>query len=413
MTLRLLHIGDVHLETPFFGQDERLRRKLKESVQQSFSNAVQAAVDRKVHGLLIAGDLFDSDRLSFATERLLVQEATRLRSAGIDIYYATGNHDPGGTSSRALRLPWPDNVHIFASNTPSTVALTNDRQETVGWLTAAGHSGVNEQTNLAGLINPVQDGLPHVGLIHAQVVSGSAASEHEPYAPCTQEDLRAPGLDYWALGHVHRRQQVLEDPPAWYAGNLQGRHFKETGPKGGFYLELDSHGLQRQEFLALAPLVWHWLSLCCSREANTFHSLVQDLASKIRQENELQDGREHFIRIDLEGESQLAQELLDGSDNLRELSADLQAEIDCSWIEVRPRGLVRPLDLEAHRGSASVLGEALELLQRLQQGESELQGLKPRELARKDIRDESAYLQELLQGADREIASLLLSKGKS
>lgn len=410
MTLRLLHIADVHLETPFFGQDEQARRKLRQAVCTSFSNAVQAAIDHSVHGLLIAGDLFDSDRLSFATERLLLEEAERLRAAGIAVYYATGNHDPGGAGSPALRLPWPDNVHIFSGNTPHTVSLTDERGEPLGRLTGAGHARAGEESNLAGGFEPVVGELPQVGLVHAQVLSGTAPPEHEPYAPCTLEDLRTAGLDYWALGHVHRCQQVLDAPPAWYPGNLQGRHPKEAGPKGGFYLELDAGGLQRHEFLPLAPLVWHWLELCCSREASTFHSIVEDLVSGMRRQLHLDDGRDHFIRLDLYGESPLADEICQMNDNLCELTAAVQAEIDCSWIEIRPNRLVRPVDLEAYRGSASVLGEALDLLERLHRDDATLQEVRPRELARRDIRNETAYLKELLQGADRELGSLLLPR---
>jgi hypothetical protein len=88
----------------------------------------------------------------------------------------------------------------------------------------------------------------------------------------------------------------------------------------------------------------------------------------------------------------------------------VQAEVGCSWIEIRPHRLVRPVDLESYRGTASVLGEALDLLERLQRDEASLQEARPRELARRDVPNETAYLKELLQGADRELASLLLPR---
>jgi DNA repair exonuclease SbcCD nuclease subunit len=55
---------------------------------------------------------------------------------------------------------------------------------------------------------------------------------HPPYAPCTRADLTAHGYDYWALGHVHERQEVGRDPWIVFPGNLQGRHVNETGAKG-------------------------------------------------------------------------------------------------------------------------------------------------------------------------------------
>ena len=55
---------------------------------------------------------------------------------------------------------------------------------------------------------------------------------HERYAPCTLEELRVRGYDYWALGHIHARQVLCNDPMVVFAGNVQGRHIRETGPKG-------------------------------------------------------------------------------------------------------------------------------------------------------------------------------------
>ncbi len=55
---------------------------------------------------------------------------------------------------------------------------------------------------------------------------------HERYAPCSLEELRLRGYDYWALGHIHARQVLSRDPPVVFAGNVQGRHIRELGPKG-------------------------------------------------------------------------------------------------------------------------------------------------------------------------------------
>ena len=40
------------------------------------------------------------------------------------------------------------------------------------------------------------------------------------------------GYDYWALGHVHQQEVLHEKPWVVFAGNLQGRHARETGAKG-------------------------------------------------------------------------------------------------------------------------------------------------------------------------------------
>jgi DNA repair protein SbcD/Mre11 len=52
------------------------------------------------------------------------------------------------------------------------------------------------------------------------------------YAPCTVDDLRRFGYDYWALGHIHAAEIVSRDPWIVFPGNLQGRSVRETGAKG-------------------------------------------------------------------------------------------------------------------------------------------------------------------------------------
>ena len=73
---------------------------------------------------------------------------------------------------------------------------------------------------------------PHlfnIGLLHT-CLDGKPG--HEPYAPCTVDGLRSKGYQYWALGHVHNREVVSQDPWIVFPGNIQGRHARETGSQG-------------------------------------------------------------------------------------------------------------------------------------------------------------------------------------
>jgi DNA repair exonuclease SbcCD nuclease subunit len=83
--------------------------------------------------------------------------------------------------------------------------------------------------NLASNYPAALPGYTNIGLLHTGF---GGADGHERYAPCTLEDLRQRGYDYWALGHIHAREVVCNDPPVVFAGNVQGRHIREPGPKG-------------------------------------------------------------------------------------------------------------------------------------------------------------------------------------
>ena len=400
--LRILHLADAHLDTPFHAREESLRQKLRRATWEAFRAAVDYAIDRDVHGLLIAGDLFDNDLLTFATERFLLEQMDRLCEASIPVFYATGNHDPGGTNYRAHQLKWPDNVYIFRTVSPEIVPIGD-----AGWLTVAGHSTNVENKNIASEYGAARGDRPHVAMLHTQVMSVREADRHDRYAPCSQEDLASPGFDYWALGHVHLRQRVCDDVPAWYAGNLQGRDPSETGPKGALYVEVEKGVIPEPEFLPLAPVVWNSVDVDCPRRAITLDELAGAVATAVTEKLQLGDGREHFVRVDLAGESALARDL-GNEDNIRVLEEALVAALGVAWLEVRPRSIVRPIDIDEYRGSQSVLGQALTLIEQARTDDALIDALRPAELVAGERDDERAYLRALLEEAEREIAGLLV-----
>ena len=113
--------------------------------------------------------------------------------------------------------------------------LGHDRPETV-WirdLDVAIHgqsfakAAVTE--NLAAGYPAAEPGCLNIGLLHTGL---GGVNGHERYAPCTLDELRLKRYDYWALGHIHARETLCKDPPVVFAGNIQGRHARETGPKG-------------------------------------------------------------------------------------------------------------------------------------------------------------------------------------
>ena len=83
--------------------------------------------------------------------------------------------------------------------------------------------------NLAVNYPQAKEGFYNIGVLH----TGATGREgHELYAPCKIQDLASKGYDYWALGHIHKREILLDSPLILYPGNIQGRHIRETGPKG-------------------------------------------------------------------------------------------------------------------------------------------------------------------------------------
>ncbi|NIP58125.1 MAG: DNA repair exonuclease, partial [Gemmatimonadetes bacterium] len=259
--MRFVHIADVHLDTPFGTRSRDVRERLRQASREAFRRAVGLALEEGAHAFLVAGDLFDGARLSFQTERFLLAELERLASAGVRVIYATGNHDPGRGGQRAHALEWPEGVTVIRDGEPVAVEVREPDGRLVGRVTGAGHETAREERDLAASFPDPAGGTPEVALLHTQVTGARAGEAHDRYAPSELDALRRAGYDYWALGHVHLRQELSATPPIWYPGSLQGRNPRETGPRGALLVDLREGGDASVEFQPLSPVRWERLEV--------------------------------------------------------------------------------------------------------------------------------------------------------
>ena len=408
--LRIVHAADVHLDTPYRRHDEAVRARLREAGREAFTRLIDLALERQADALLIAGDLFDNELLTLATERVLVDELTRATSAGLTVVYATGNHDPGRANYRAMGIDWPaQRFHLVASRQPRQFAIKR-AGEVVGWVVAAGHQTPREDRDLAAAFPHAPGPEPAVGLLHAHVVGAKSIDQHHSYAPTSLESLD-PSYAYWALGHIHQGQPVRSDPPVHYSGNAQGRHFGEDGAKGALVVTLEHGAAPEIEFQPLAPVRWETLEPTGLDAAHTVPDVKAAVAAAFdaRRGGEPPD-REWIVRADLRGACPLASTLAD-ADERTELAAQLREDLGVLDVEVRDRGLHPPVDIEAHRDQPHLLGQTLALLARAATDEAALEGITPPELAASlgaGGAERQEYLRDLLRDLDAEAAARLL-----
>lgn len=411
---KFLHLADIHLDTTFLCRSDTLRARLRDALRTAFERAIDCAVEERVDAVLIAGDLFDNDRLSFSTERFLLEQLYRLHHAGVACFYVTGNHDPGGRRYRSGKLEWPDSFHLISERKPTSFTIEDESGQPLVRIVGMGHVTDREDENLAALFPASTDGIPHVGLLHTFVTTADLVDEHDRYAPCTLEDLRHPRYRYWALGHIHKRQNVCEITEAWYPGNIQGRHARETGPKGGLLVTLDGSGPVRVEFRSFAPVRWAEIILDDLENAHTANDLVHladDAYRRLASDGSAAD--DWMLRFTLAGRSPLARDLRDKEQRIG-LEELLAARLGALDVVVRADRISPPLDIDRHRGEPHVLAAALDLLDQAALDPDLLMRLAPDALA-KDCRTEEeqlAYLRELLQDLDVEAAERLLVEKK-
>ncbi len=411
---KFVHAADVHLDTPFLSRDAETRRRLARAGRDAFTALVDLAIEEDADALLIAGDLFDNDSLSVATERSLVEEMSRATESRITVVYVTGNHDPGRANYRAHAIDWPPaRFHLIRSRTPETVRVERDG-EVVGWVVGAGHQTQREEENLAAGFPPAPGPEPTVALLHTQVEGAASAARHDRYAPSTTADFERKGYRYWALGHIHQPgdKPVHRDPLARYPGNLQGRHFDETGAKGALLVSIPADGEPQVEFRALAPIRWEELVLDELAECSGITDVRRLAATAFdarREDSHVLPEQEWLVRVTLRGPCPIAAQLRD-DDNRADLAEYLRDQLAVLDVEVRATGLHPPIDLDEYRGQAHLLGLALNILDRIQQDDRLLDHLAPSELAGSgdDAIDPREYLRSLLPTLSVEVAEALL-----
>ncbi len=230
-SFRFLHAADLHLDSPLRGLARRgaAANAFRDASRRALENLVAAAMEQKVAFLIIAGDIYDGDWKDFTTGQFFVRQMGRLAQAGIRVFILRGNHDAASVITKDL--PLPGNVHAFSVRTAETV-----RMDELGVaLHGRGFANRHVPENIVLNYPPATPGHFNIGVLHTSLTGREG---HEVYAPCTIADLARLDYDYWALGHVHQREVVNENPHVVFPGNMQGRHARETGPKGATLVEV-------------------------------------------------------------------------------------------------------------------------------------------------------------------------------
>ena len=415
--MRFIHIADVHLDTPFGSRSEAMGVRLRSAALEALDRCVDTAISEQVDAVLIAGDLFDGTRLSFGTERSLLTRLVRLADEGIQVVYATGNHDPGD-GTRTGSLDWPDNVTVISTPAAVSVPIAPGGGEPIGHVTGAGHGTSRETADLSRLLTPVpDDDLPQVALLHTQVLSASATGRHGPYAPSTLDNLRAARFHYWALGHVHLRQELSSDPHVHYCGSLQGRTPAETGAKGGLLVDLGDPAHPVVEFRPFSPVRWERLSVSTLGEARSLEAVVAEVAGAweaAREEDRGEEGTEWIVAVELLGPSPMWRQLREAAE-AETIADEVAARLGACGVEVRAAKVHPPVRVRDHQERRDVLGATLQLAREVAEGTDTL-GVTEEDLAGFDGERHgtiSAYLERLLQGGSEEVLARMLDEERA
>lgn len=255
-TLRFVHTADLHLGSRVMslpGMDEEDTTALANATYGAWRNIVDLCIGEEVDFLLVAGDTYDSADRNIRAQLQFIEGLRRLDENSIAAYVVRGNHDPDDAWSESIAMP--ENTTIFSSSEPEVVIHRDPDGRPLAAIVGMSFATVHIYDNLAEQFPGQEDEWPFtIGLLHCSV-GGTVG--HEPYAPCSIQDLRRCGYDYWALGHIHRPTILSAgNPQIIYAGNPQGRDMGETGERGCRLVTVDADGTVEVEAVRTCRHLW-------------------------------------------------------------------------------------------------------------------------------------------------------------
>ena len=390
-TIKFIHAADIHLDSPLQSlalQDQAQIERMRRACRDSFERLIALAIEQSVAFVVLAGDLYDHDSPNMQIAVFLRTQLARLEKHGIRVVIAKGNHDADNRITSALSLP--ENTHIFSDRKAETI-LYDDLPVRVAIHGQSFKSGPVTENLAAAYPAPV-NGYFNVGVLHTSLAGNP---DHDPYAPCRLEDLITRGYDYWALGHIHKSATLSRDPWVVYPGNLQGRHAKETGPKGCMLVTVDDGRLSAVEPMDLAVVRWHLAEVDLTHKPLET-DLVESLRASLTEAGRDADARPTAIRLVLTGASSLFDLIESRPKRLMQTVLEIAAEIagDDIWIEKIQNDVRAPL-----APSRSLPGDAAaELVQIMEEIANDPERIGP--LLQKELEPLRAKMPEELKEMD-------------
>ncbi|OPY56312.1 MAG: putative metallophosphoesterase YhaO [Pelotomaculum sp. PtaU1.Bin035] len=363
-----VHAADLHLDSQFKGFEqavstggrvpEEVLRRLRNCTFEAFDNIVDLCIRRKVDFLLLAGDIYDVADKSLRAQLRFRDGLVRLAEAGIPAFVVHGNHDH--CSGWRADLKFPGTVHVFSDQEVESRPVLRSGRE-IARVYGISYPGPAVSEDYSTRFK--RSGAPFaIALLHCNV---GCMEGYENYAPCRLSDLIIKDFDYWALGHVHSRAILNPAGPCVaYPGCSQGRHPRETGEKGCYWVNVTDNRSVSLEFVPTATVRWETVRMSIENIANDLE-LLEKLEKGLLDLQEISGGQPVVARVILTGRGTLHRNLIRASytENLiQELRSRLPVE-DGNFVWLGSTRIVTAdeVDKAELAGDDTLLGDLLSL----------------------------------------------------
>lgn len=228
--MKIIHCSDLHLDSAMETNlsAEKAKERSRETLR-TFERMVTFAKENEVKIIIVAGDMFDTERVTSRTSDFVLNVIEN--TPEIDFLCLKGNHDEKNAIFNTPKLP--ENLKLFSDS------WTFYRYEN---LLVSGIELTEENCNrLYDELNLSENDI-NIAVMHGQTSTATGAEE-----VCLNR-LKNKNIRYLALGHIHsyRKEQLDLDGEWCYSGCLEGRGFDECGEKGFVLIEIKDNRLETQ-----------------------------------------------------------------------------------------------------------------------------------------------------------------------
>ena len=251
--MRVVAIGDAHLGRSYLPYTTEAGVNVREhDFEQSFTAAVDLALEQEPDLIVWLGDVFDHPRPTYRSYRVAQKALTRVREHGVHLALISGNHDtprlPGtGSPYSTLHDAFPE--FSFAHR------LQYERFDLSGVVVHAVPQMMTVEATLDALDEAAKQrsaDKANLLLTHPRI------TQVEPkYADINEIEIDANRLqaDFVLLGHYHVHTTVREG--VWYAGSTDSFTFADDPdePKGIVVLDTDTGAATHVPLAGQRPLV--------------------------------------------------------------------------------------------------------------------------------------------------------------
>jgi predicted phosphodiesterase len=249
--VRILHTADNHIGLKFSNYKGT---SAQEALIQERFDALQNIVDQSntldVHFLVVAGDLFDDLKVPQKDIKAVV---SILKKSMAEVIVLPGNHDYyDGEDNKLWRVfsELIENTKIHLLHEPAVFHTQADEQPVCFYPAPCGSK--HHEGHVIGWVGGVEKAADavHIGLAHGNV-EGMGVDDADRYFNMTDADLKAAGVDFWLLGHIHvpyPNANAVGNPGYFMPATHTPESIKRKIPGHAWFIEVgDSKAIQHKQ----------------------------------------------------------------------------------------------------------------------------------------------------------------------